>query len=249
VNTLLNDLAESRPSDSASLRARLAEAPQKLTASLQAARQRLEQASDALKPFAAVIKASEDVADDVASLLRKLMIPVFPTHEALGACCAFISPAMYDSLSGVQAFALMNILARLQATTASGKPLLEGRHVEVTHVFPDRLYLEMDRSLVDDLGADPAFEKAPAALHRFKEGSFKQQSFRKGNVQFCYATRPGNRVAVDADIDLYRHAVPHLFGEVLVNHLTGNTTDQFKVRSILDEQSIAAVGTFELLRV
>jgi len=40
-----------------------------------------------------------------------------------------------------------------------------------------------------------------------------------------------------------------LFGEVLVNHLTGNTTDQFTVRDILDNQSVAAVGGFELLRV
>jgi len=43
--------------------------------------------------------------------------------------------------------------------------------------------------------------------------------------------------------------VPHLFGEVLVNHLTGSTTDQFAVRSILDSQSIGAIGGFELLRV
>jgi hypothetical protein len=64
-----------------------------------------------------------------------------------------------------------------------------------------------------------------------------------------FASRPDNRVTVDADVDRYRAAVPHLFGEVLVNHLTGNTTDQFKVRSILDEQSIGSIGGFHLLQV
>ena len=42
--------------------------------------------------------------------------------------------------------------------------------------------------------------------------------------------------------------MPHLFDEVLVNHLTGDTTDQFKVRRILDEQAIATIGGFGLLR-
>ena len=65
----------------------------------------------------------------------------------------------------------------------------------------------------------------------------------------CFASRPDNRVAVDADIDLYRLAIPHLFGEVLVNHLTGDSTDQFRVRSILDGRPVATIGKFELLRV
>ena len=86
-------------------------------------------------------------------------------------------------------------------------------------------------------------------MHRFKEGSYKQKTFKKGNLQVSYASRAGNRVVVDADMDLYRDLVPHLFGEVLVNHLTGNTTDQFRVRRILDEQSIDPVGGFELVRV
>lgn len=119
----------------------------------------------------------------------------------------------------------------------------------MTHVFPDRIYLEADRSLISDIEADTrAFTRAPATLHRFKEGSFKQTTFSKGNLQVCYATRAGHRVAIDADIDLYRKAVPHLFGEVLINHLTGNTTDQFTVRRILDARTVAAIGTFELLQ-
>jgi hypothetical protein len=222
----------------------------KLTAALTTARARLAQASNTLHEFESVINASADVADDVAGLLRKLTIPVFPSHDALGACCRLIARPLYESLSGVQAFALLNILARFQATRASGRPLLDNRHASVMQVFPDRIYLEADASIIDDIAADAAtFEKAPASLHRFKEGSFKQTTFRKGNLQVSYASRPEQRVVIDADIDLYRSAVPHLFGEVLVNHLTGSTTDQFAVRRILDDQEVVAVGAFALLRV
>ena len=148
----------------------------------------------------------------------------------------------------MQAFALLNILARLQATRPSGNSLLDGRNITITQVFPDRIYFEADRTLIADIATDSAFEAAPASLHRSKEGSFKQTTFRKGNLQVCFASRPDNRVMIDADMDLYRSPVPHLFGEVLVNHLTGNTTDQFKVRDILDDQSIRPIGGFALLR-
>jgi hypothetical protein len=250
VNTLLNDLAESRPSDASAVRRRLKQAPVRLTAALDTASSRLAQASRALSAFEPVIKASARVAEDVAALLRKLTIPVFPPHDGLDACCEVVERPLYERLSGVQAFALLNILSALQATPASGRSLLKGRAARVTHVFPDRIYLEADRSLIDDVAADSAtFAKAPAALHRFKEGSFKQTTFRTGNLQFSYATRPGNRVAIDADIDLYRHAVPHLFGEVFVNHLTGNTTDQFKVQRILGGRAVPAIGSFGLLQM
>ena len=159
-----------------------------------------------------------------------------------------MSEERYDDLSGVQAFSLLNILARLQATKASGRPLLAKRGVKVFAVFADRIYLEADRSIIDDIQSDEnTFVTAPASLHRFKEGSFKQKTLSKGNLQISFATRPGNRVVIDADIDLYPTPIRHLFGEVLVNHLTGNTTDQFTVRDILEEQKVAAIGEFGLL--
>ena len=248
VNTLLNDLAESRPSDARALQARLDKAPRRLTAALGVARDKVSLVAGPFAAFAPIIEDSSQVAADLSALLHEMTIPVFPAYEALGPCCDVITRAMYEGVSGIQAFALLNILARLQATTASGRSLLEGRHLIVTQVFPDRIYLEADRSVITDVAADGAFESAPASLHRFNEGSFKQTTFRKGNLQLSYASRPGDRVAIDADMDLYRSAVPHLFGEVLVNHLTGNSTSQFAVRRILDEQSIAAIGSFELLR-
>lgn len=250
VNALLNDLAETRANDAASLRRRLKLAPERLTAGLQTASDKLATShSDTLRVFGPVIRESRKIAEEVATRLQRLTIPIFPTHDRLGPCSAVIAPELYDGLSGVQTFALLNILARVQTTEASGRSLLEGRNASVFQVFPDRIYFEADRSLIADIETDRAFEKAPASLHRFKEGSFKQTRFRKGNLQVSFATRPGNRVVIDADMDLYRGAVPHLFGEVLVNHLTGNTTDQFKVRSILDEQSIGSIGGFHLLQV
>lgn len=244
VNTLLNDLADSRASDAAALRKRLAQAPDRLIRELQKAEARLR---PDVAMFAPIIKASRKVAEDVADLLRRLVIPIYPTHDRLGDCQACIDAAFFDSLSGVQMFALLNILARMQATKASGRPLVSGRNVTITHVFPDRIYLEADRSVVDDMRSDRTFEAAPASLHRFKEGSFKQTAFAKGNLQVCFASRPDNRVVIDADIDLYRAVVPHLFGEVLVNHLTGNTTNQYAVRDILERQNIASIGGFGVL--
>jgi hypothetical protein len=63
----------------------------------------------------------------------------------------------------------------------------------------------------------------------------------------CFAKRNDGDVNVDADVDLFKSPIKHLFGEVLVNHLTGKTTDQFTVRSILDEQGVEAVAGFSIL--
>jgi hypothetical protein len=249
VNTLLNDLAEGRSVDTASLETRLEVAPKQLAKALRDADGRT---TEAVQMFVPVIKASRKVADEVASLLGKLVIPVFPSHGQVRAVADVIARDEYESLSGVQTFAFLNILARLVATKAVGRSLVDGRSMHVTRVFPDRFYFQADRSLVDDLAADAAsahaqFMEAPASLHRFKEGSFKQTTYKKGNLQLSFQSRPKGRVDVDADIDLYRSAVPHLFGEVLVNHLTGSSTDQYAVRRILDDQRIAPIGDFRFL--
>jgi hypothetical protein len=246
VNGLLNELAESRPPDAAALARRLAKAPARLMRALATAEAQL---TPAFSMFAPTIRAAAKTAHGVAALLGKLTIPAYPPHDRLGECADCIEPPLYDSLSGVQAFALLNILARLQATNASGRPLLSGRGLRVVKVFPDRVYLEADQSLVKDMRDDRSFVPAPASLHRFKEGSFKQATFPRGNLQVCFASLPGGRVMVDADMDLYRSAVPHLFGEVLVNHLTGSVTNQYTVRRILDDQRVPAVGDFRLLTV
>jgi hypothetical protein len=66
-------------------------------------------------------------------------------------------------------------------------------------------------------------------------------------VSFAAVSGEQGRFNVDADIDLYRSAVRHLFGEVLVNHLTGSTTDQFRVYDILASASVKPIGRFDVV--
>ena len=52
---------------------------------------------------------------------------------------------------------------------------------------------------------------------------------------------------LDRDGNGARDPFRHLFGEVLVNHLTGRTTNQFEVQEVLAAQRIAPIGGFALL--
>ena len=248
VNALLNALAENAIPDGPSISRALAAARAALLRSVDSASKKLTKPYAGFAPF---IERAGRVARKVDKLLDKLRIPVFPAHADLGALGPCITPALYASLGGAQRFALLNIASRLQAITVNGRGLLDPAYdVKITRVFPDRVYLNAEAALIADIGGDAAqFAPAPAGLHRFRDGSFKGRHAREGNLQVSFATNAGGgRVDVDADIDLYRDPFRHLFGEVLVNHLTGSTTDQFKVREILDDQSIRSIGGFELLQ-
>ena len=134
VNTLLNDLAESRANDAASLRRRLKQAPERLTAALDTAGARLAKSeSSTLKAFGPVIKASAKVAEDVAKLLQSSPSGLPGARRPWHCCDAFEVP-LYEGLSGVRVRPL-NILSRLQATSASGRPLIDGRNVKVSRRF------------------------------------------------------------------------------------------------------------------
>jgi hypothetical protein len=245
INGMLNELAEGRATDGPRLQKRLDQAKASLSKNLGEAAGRM---TDALKMFKPVINASQKIAEDVVGLLDDVVIPIFPGHRDLGVLSEAIDEELYESLSGVQAFALLNITARMLGTKVGSRPLLSNDYrIRIDKVFPDRIYFEAERAIIDAVASDDTFAAAPASLHRFKEGSFKQRQFRKGNIQFCFASRAAGRVVVDADLDLYREAIPHLFGEVLVNHLTDSRTDQFIVREILDDQGIEPIGGFTLM--
>lgn len=247
VNDFLNELAEGGQTDGGTVQARVARARRALASSLREARRRMTKAHSM---FQGVVRASARIAGQVDTLLSDLRIPIFPPHDRLDLLSACIDRAAYGSLTGVQRFALLNIAARMRGTQVAGEPLLCERYdIRVNRVFPDRIYFDAERALIDAVAGDAGFQKAPATLHRFSEGSFKQRTFRKGNLQFSFASRAGGRVDIDADVDLYRGAVPHLFGEVLVNHLTGSVTDQFAVRRVLDSQQVTPIAGFEVLRV
>ena len=247
VNALLNALAENAIPDGPSIGRALAAARAALLRSVDNAAKKLTKPYAAFAPF---VERAGKIARKVDRLLDKLRIPVFPAHGDLAALHPCIEAEHYASLGGAQRFALLNIASRLHAITVNGRSLLHPDYdVKVTRVFGDRVYLNAKPKLIADIGSDKAqFSSAPAGLHRFREGSFKGRHASKGNLQVSFATNAGDgRVDVDADIDLYRDPFKHLFGEVLVNHLTGRITDQFNVREILAAQRIEPIGGFSLL--
>lgn len=258
VNELVNTLVTAPlVGDSREVAATVKGARAELTAAVKRARSK---AADAYKPFHGVLGRAERLASEVAGKFDDLRIPVFPPPGKLDAFAAYVDHNVYHALSGVQRFALMNIGARLasiETAAGSGETLSAPRFdIRVFDVFPDRVYftarVEFLRAVKDLAGAG-VFETAPAGLHRFNDGSYKQQAGRKGNLQVSYAagtpTSPGDpaRITVDADIDLYRGTVAHLFGEVLVNHLTGMKTDQFKVWDTLAANEVAPIGGFDVI--
>jgi hypothetical protein len=247
VNALLNALAENAIPDSASITRALAAARSALLRSVERAAKKITKPYADFAPF---VDRAGRIARKVDKLLDKLRIPVFPTHAGLAPLQRCISEKAYGALGGAQRFALLNIAARLQAITVNGRTLLDPIYdVKVTRVFTDRIYLDVDAALIADIEGDPAqFGKAPAGLHRFRDGSFKGRHGTEGNLQVSFARQAvGTRINVDADIDLYRDPFRHLFGEVLINHLTGRTTDQFRVQQVLAGLPVPPIGGFALL--
>lgn len=248
VNGLIDTLAGSALHDRDTVASMVSDARSNLLGALAAARSR---ASNVYKPFHGVLKQAEAVAARVIRHLDRCRVPVFPRPEALDEARLFIDHDVYMDLPGVARFALLNILSSLRTIPGDGDAghLLCPTFVRrVFAVFPDRIYLEATPALLtatERLTSVGAFAPAPAALHRFREGSVKQREHRKGNLQLSYE-RAGGIVRVDADIDLYRGPVSHLFGEVLINHLTGSTTDQYAVRRALDARGVEPIGGFEV---
>jgi hypothetical protein len=261
VNALMNELVTTPLVGDSTRAAALVEgARAELTAAVKRARSK---AADAYKPFHAVLARAENLAARIGTLFDRLRVPVFPTPDRLQAFADYIDHGAYHALSGVERFALMNIGARLQsialeAGEGSGTLADPRFEIKVFDVFPDRVYftakLEFLRA-VEALARRKTFEKAPAGLHRFREGSYKQRQGHRGNLQVSYATGTPDdptdrtRLCVDADIDLYRGTVSHLFGEVLVNGLTGSKTDQFRVWDTLVENEVMPLGGFEVIRL
>lgn len=223
--------------------------------------------TNGFQPFRDVITRGDKVAKAVLEKFSKLRVPVFPRPEQLDAFAASVPAELYRNLAGVERFALMNIGARIRSISFGPGPndhLASPRFaIQVFDVFPDRVYFTASRDFlttIETLAKDvPSrsrmFASAPAGLHKFNEGSFKQVRGDKGNLQVSYLSGTDDnptdrsRLRVDADIDLYRRTIAHLFGEVLVNHLKGSKTDQFKVFDILAENQVAPLGGFDVIEV
>jgi hypothetical protein len=246
VNALLNALAENAIPDGPAITRALAAARAALLHSVDSASKKLTRPYAAFAPF---LERAGRIARKVDTLLGKLRIPVFPAHAALGSLGPCISPALYASLGGAQRFALLNIASRLQAIAVDGRSLLDPAYdVRVTRVFADRIYVDADARLIEDIGAAADFVRAPAGLQRFKEGCFKGRHAAEGNIVVSYArAHTGSRVNAGIDLDLYRDPFERLLGNVLVNHLTGQTSDQVAVQKVLAGQRVAPIGGFILL--
>ncbi len=208
-----------------------------------------------LRAFRGLLGDVRSIVRDVCEGLLKLEVPIYPTWEQLGAVQPLIDKALYDELSGVQKFALLNITSRMQSIEVDSRNLLDPSFkIKIWVVFSDRIYFRANASLVTEVKKDTSqFASAPAGLHRFNADSRKQKAPSKGGLQFSYAPDPdvppkARRVSVDADIDLFRRPLSHLFGEVLVNHLTGSKTSQFAVHRLLQDQNVPPVGAFTVLQ-
>jgi hypothetical protein len=259
VNELLNQLVAGHTTNAAVVQVLVTEARQALA---DAVREASSRAAEVYKPFHAVLRRAGGLAKKIDGQFAGLRVPVFPELARLDDLTGVIDADRFASLAGVERFALFNIGARLRSITlgdGAGGHLLSPRFaIRVFDVFPDRIYFTADASFitaVEGLVRTRVFEVAPASLHRFRDGSFKQRQSRKGNLQVSYAygspEQPDDtaKVRVDADIDLYRSPTRHLFGEVLVNHLTGSKTDQFRVWDILASQQVAPLGGFQVVTV
>lgn len=265
VDSLLDRLAtEPLVGDSDDATTIIREAKAALKASIDEAKHAL---TDGVQPFRDVLNAGDKVAKAVLEKFSKLRVPVFPRPEQLDVFAACVPAELYQNLAGVERFALMNIGARIRSISTGPGPddhLASPRFaIKVFDVFPDRVYFTAHRDFLttieglakDTPGRRRVFASAPAGLHKFNEGSYKQVRGDKGNLQVSYLSGTDEdpsdrmRIRVDADIDLYRRTIAHLFGEVLVNHLKGSKTDQFKVFDILAENQVAPLGGFDVIRV
>jgi hypothetical protein len=261
VNALMNELVTAPlVGDGTHAGAMVESARAELTAAVKRARSK---SADVYRPFHGVMVRAEKLAERIGALFDDLRIPVFPQPDRLLAFANYIDHDAYHALAGVERFALMNIGARLQSIRLTaregGGTLADPRfEIRVFDVFPDRVYFTATQDFlhaVKALAGRKVFETAPAGLHRFRDGSYKQRQGHRGNLQVSYARgtpddpADATRVCVDADIDLYRGKVSHLFGEVLVNHLTGSRTDQFKVWDTLADNGVEPLGGFEVIRI
>lgn len=203
--------------------------------------------------FKGILDQLRRIATEARGRLLELDVPLFPTWKDLEALQPLIEKDLYNGLAGAQKFALLNIAARLQSVVLGEVNLLDPVYqTNIWLVFPDRIYMRAKTDLIRTVSEHPnEFNGAPAGLHRFGAGSFKQAAESKGGLQLSFAPKleeATRHVNVDADIDLFKRPLSHFFGEVLVNHLTGNTTSQYKVHEILRKRNIATIGGFKVVR-
>jgi hypothetical protein len=249
LRTFLNSLATTQV-DEATLRDGVRS--HRATMAAVADRARVLKKDKKFSGFKGILDQLRRIATKARRGLLELDVPLFPAWKDLGPVKPLIKQELYDGLAGPQKFALLNITARLRSVVLSEVNLLDPVYqTNIWLVFPDRIYMRAKTDLIRAVSEHPKdFNSAPAGLHRFGAGSFKQATETRGGLQLSFAPKledARKEVNVDADIDLFKRPLSHLFGEVLVNHLTGNTTSHYKVYEILRKRNIAAIGGFRVV--
>lgn len=199
--------------------------------------------------FGSILDRARELANDAIEAFGRLRVPFFPDHGDLEELRPLIAPELYLDLSGPQKFALLNIVSQMRSiANESDLSLIDATYQpNVWRVYTDRIYLKATDALLAQVESRKDFHQADAGLHRFHDGSYKQTTFDRGNLQLSFERHTDAPFDFDADIDLYRSPLAHFFGEVLVNHLTGSKTDQFRVREILDRRNVRPIGGFDIV--
>lgn len=112
----------------------------------------------------------------------------------------------------------------------------------ISDALDDRIYGIAIERLMKEISGSDLFEKADASLHGKYKTSYKSKKgvVDPGNLQLSFAEDG----SFDADHDLYKNPVLHLFGEVVPNHFSAainkvfgtklpERTNQDRVRQML----------------
>ena len=147
--------------------------------------------------------------------------------------------------------ALLNIEAKLRATSVCGEVLSDGV-TGLDGVKEDRIYVRMKRRVKTMVEKSPRFGGAPGHGDRYPD-SWKHNQFPMGNVQLSFGKEPmgaggtgsGGEFEVDIDIDL-RRGMAHIWEWIYNNCLKpGHKTDQADVYGLLFGQGICPHYTLQ----
>jgi hypothetical protein len=147
------------------------------------------------------------------------------------------SPIAYGALSDKEKAELLNLLAKMQHSSANNafSPV-----INIFKVKAARIYAEVRPELWEMVRSMPQrFHEEPdnGSMHQFEDGWTRlsdQASFKTpdpmGNLQLTFASRSVNRMAVDADLDDHQ-GLKHAFD--LIKHEFSGNTNPYDIHQVL----------------
>lgn len=145
--------------------------------------------------------------------------------------------ALYDSLDDIRRAGLLNIVAKIGATSLTNKRTVLSYIDELQEIRGDRFFVRVTQELREETKnsiAEGLFHSADESLHHPPAGFDHAGSFKTpdhyGNLQLTFFTKGENWVA-DVDID-DAGGVEHVF-QVLRNKFSGQPTHPYNIHEIL----------------